>query len=756
MRILTIFLLAIILSVVMPVQGYDLLDEFETAGLTGGYGWTPQIQVLNGSAWYNNVTYMEADVNGYVTVISGSVIQPITSSSGGAGTKYGTALMEWEATDTYTYSAQIAVKITILEKTANPGYGSKVLYINKNATASLYPLMGGGMLSSHSTNPNAAWFPLSSGGGNATYRIYGGVPTPPEPPSADFTLSPNPPYIDPATISFTTNITGGTPTNWIWSFGDGSTWDGWSAMVPTPDPVVYGAGTYTISLYVNNSVGSTTHSETITVTNSSAPSGGTVLVGGTVADATTGSALQGALVTGTQGSASSSYTSTAAGLYNISQSFSTGQAITMAGTKTDYEPFSDTFTPYAAGNYTVDIYLLPTGNLTPPYDPPSGEVGSVAGLVQIKDVLTAVSSATVGIANDTWSDSTTTSGTGLFYFTDLCPGSYTLNATKSGLTSGDDETVTVTGGDTTYQNLELEASYNKTLTVIDATSFTPITNATVTASGSGSGTYTTDSDGQVVINSTYGILNLAITAEGYYAYSGAFSMTQSDESTVPLTKVPVQQQTAIWTPPQVVFQVIDANRNPIIGTEVMANAEYTTLPSGFNGAVSLMSSLFGLSEDSAGVILNRTAVHSGTTDSTGSIVFLMVPVIDYTVTVKDVYGINYTVNIMPKDTYYIIKTENATYQSQEHLALSGLNIYNGQSIYNASFYEPNSSYGTMANYVYDATNRTSGADCWFRLIDNGTVWWDNRTWALGSDLQVIEKTVPIVPYQQWRWGCQTI
>jgi hypothetical protein len=133
-----------------------------------------------------------------------------------------------------------------------------------------------------------------------------------------------------------------------------------------------------------------------------------------------------------------------------------------------------------------------------------------------------------------------------------------------------------------------------------------------------------------------------------------------------------------------------------------------------------------------------------------------VPTIEYNINITDSLGAVFTKTIYPLDSYYQIKTTTAINQSQASLALSSQNIYNGQSVFVANFTEPNSSYGTMNNYIYDATLHTNGANCWFTCKDNKTTWWNNQTWAYGSGLHIINRTVPIVAYQQWGWGCITL
>ena len=70
----------------------------------------------------------------------------------------------------------------------------------------------------------------------------------------------------PLTVAFTNSSTG-SPTSWLWTFGNGAT-----STLQNPAAVTYTvAKTYTVSLKVTNSIGTHTSSKTVTVTASSPP-----------------------------------------------------------------------------------------------------------------------------------------------------------------------------------------------------------------------------------------------------------------------------------------------------------------------------------------------------------------------------------------------------------------------------------------------------------------------------------------------------
>jgi len=307
----------------------------------------------------------------------------------------------------------------------------------------------------------------------------------------------------------------------------------------------------------------------------------------------------------------------------------------------------------------------------------------------------------------------------------------------------------------TRQDLIMAPEFTLQITFVDKDTNLPIPVVTVTDSNGGNQTTST---GVFTGTYEYSSVLLYAFASGYDAKAMSYVVDSNRVETVQLTKASaatVANSNVVWTAPQVIFQILDANNNPIVGTPVYANALLSTLPGGLSGATATMQDTYGLSEPAASRILNSSTNYVGTTDSYGCVVFMMVPVIQYAVTAVDATGYNYTKTIMPLGNYYQINTANATTQSQAALALSSANIYNGKSIFISNFTEPNSSFGTMNEYIYDATGHTNGANCWFTLKDNGTTWWNNQSWAYGSGLKIINKTVPIVAYQQWSHGCTT-
>lgn len=79
-------------------------------------------------------------------------------------------------------------------------------------------------------------------------------------PTAGFTFAPSSPTVG-QTVTFTDNSTGG-PTAWSWTFGDGGT-----STAQNPSHTYSAAGAFTVALKATNAAGSSSVSQTVTVTN---------------------------------------------------------------------------------------------------------------------------------------------------------------------------------------------------------------------------------------------------------------------------------------------------------------------------------------------------------------------------------------------------------------------------------------------------------------------------------------------------------
>jgi PKD repeat protein len=576
------------------------------------------------------------------------------------------------------------------------------------------------------------------------------------PPVASFTKDKTGGTV-PLTVTFTDTSTN-TPTSWLWVFGDGSTENN---TVKNPVHTFTGAGTYNVNLTATNVYGSST-SGTQAITT------GTVPVASFTANTSFGAPPLGVQFndTSTDTVAMSawnwSFTNITPGnntqvwwsqIRNATGSFGIGNYLIKLNATNTYGSNISTQTTWVnVTTFNAGFTGTPTG----------GTPGTSVAFTE----------STTGFNTDsrTWdfgdgNTSTSLNPSHVYAYS----GAFTVNLTAYNATAGYSSKVRTgyivinpSGGVSGFfrQDIILSGLYTLTLTIKDSATHAPIPVCQIIDSN---GDNTTTSTGVATFSYNYSVVVEYISSTGYNSMSVSYVMDRDRSETVYLTKTtavanstPVSQQNTLWSPPQVVFQVLDSNNNPIVGTPVSANAEFTTLPGGLAGAVALFSSTFGLSNTTAETILNQTTTYSGTTDSSGSVVFMLIPVISYNVTATDTSGVNYTISIMPKDSYYQIKTQNATNPSQANLEIAAEKA-SGASIYNTTFYEPsNGTIGVMGANIYDSTGKTNGADCWYTLVDNGTTWWNNESWAYGSGLQIINKTVPIVPYQQWKWGCNTL
>ena len=558
----------------------------------------------------------------------------------------------------------------------------------------------------------------------------------------------------PLVVTFTDTTTN-TPTSWLWVFGDGSTENN---TAQNPKHTFTGAGTYNVNLTATNTFGSNT-SATQAITTGTIPvasftantSFGAPPLGVQFNDTSTDTVAMSAWNWSFQNVTGNNTQVWFSTTQNATHGFGVGNyKIVLNATNTYGTNISTQTTWVNATTFQADF----TGT------PLSGYSGTNVAFTESNTGYTA--------DNRTWNfgdgnTSTSTNPSHIYNFN----GNFNVNLTVYNSTAGFSSklrsgyiTISDSGGLSGWnrQDIMMEGMYTLTLDFKDSITHAPIPIVQVLDSNGGNQTTST---GQFVGSYNYSVIVIYASSTGYASISRSYVMDEDRSATIYLSAVTPQptqnpQQNTIWTPPQVVFQVLDNNNNPIVGTPVWANAEFTTLPGGMASALGIFSSAFGLSNSTAGTILNQSTNYYGTTDSSGSVVFMMVPVISYNVTAQDTNGVNYSISIMPKDQYYQIKTKNATFENQAVSEIAYINN-SRNSIFNTSFYEPsNGTIGVMDAEIYDSTGKTAGANCWWTLIDNQTTWWDNRSWALGSGLKIINKTVPIVPYQQWQWGCQTI
>lgn len=170
-----------------------------------------------------------------------------------------------------------------------------------------------------------------------------------------------------------------------------------------------------------------------------APTTGTLQ--GTVTDATTSAAINGATVTIIGGA---STTTNASGFYQFTNVTPGTYNITAA--KAGYNTGTNTGVSVTAGNTTTSNFALTAA-------PPT--TGTLQGTVTDASTSAAINGATVTIVGGA---STTTNASGFYQFTNVAAGTYSVTAAKTGYGTGTNTGVSVTAGNTTTSNFALTPS----------------------------------------------------------------------------------------------------------------------------------------------------------------------------------------------------------------------------------------------------------------------------------------------------------
>lgn len=327
--------------------------------------------------------------------------------------------LQFNSTNTANYLASKTFKITPTNTNPTGTYNMTVYYKenevaawesftgNNRANAEIVKVAGNNAINDV-TPANAASYTLSSSpttvgsfNGDVTFSgafssgfsgfglgIYN--PSVPVAPTANFTAS-NTTVCVGSTVYFT-DISGGNPTGWTWSFGDGGT-----STQQNPTHTYASAGTYTVTLTASNATGSSTNTTTITVVTGVSYSqtvdlcpGESVTVGtstynsaGTYTDVITTAGCDSTITTTVNMLQASSYAQTV----EICQ----GSSYTIGGTTyTTAGTYTNVLTNLAGCDSTVTTTLvvnsLPSTSITPAsvnplcsYENPFSLTGSPAG-----------------------------------------------------------------------------------------------------------------------------------------------------------------------------------------------------------------------------------------------------------------------------------------------------------------------------------------------------------------------------------------
>ncbi|MEI6082680.1 MAG: putative Ig domain-containing protein [Verrucomicrobiota bacterium] len=231
----------------VTVDKLIVTNTLSTVTFTGG------TLALNKSIYLGNAITAGGTVkgNGYIT--------GITNITGALSPGFSVGALTFSNDLTFGSSAVARYDLgtnqdlTVVTGTLNLG-GTLVVTDAGGLTTGTYTLVSYGALGSLTmTNDNPLPGGLSGVISNdaANNRVVLVVTSgAPPPPAANFTAAPLS-GVEPLTVVFTDVSTGGTPTSWVWDFGNGTA----SASHPTN---TYWAGTYPVSLTVSNAGGSST------------------------------------------------------------------------------------------------------------------------------------------------------------------------------------------------------------------------------------------------------------------------------------------------------------------------------------------------------------------------------------------------------------------------------------------------------------------------------------------------------------------
>ncbi|MCK4500594.1 carboxypeptidase regulatory-like domain-containing protein [Candidatus Babeliales bacterium] len=351
----------------------------------------------------------------------------------------------------------------------------------------------------------------------------------------------------------------------------------------------------------------------------------TVYITGNVTEAVSGTNMQNVSIQYLQGSTYYNTTSAADGSYNVSDlSVSVSTTITANATYANDTNFGNnsynlstfSFTPLAAEIYNVDLILFDVNHT---YDN-----ASAYGLITDYIYNQPIESATVNIYNDTWSNSTTSTGTGYYVFHNLVAnGTYSINATASGYIDSNDYEINTTTSNATRQDIGLSTLYTVTVIARDATSTAYLSDYTAYLDGAAQESV----NGSVIFTDVeYGLHSISAVADGYYP----------------------------------------AGTTPLIDEDTIVTLDLTTTPSEYyspHRVKFILKSLFltRYSDVETTVYIGATAsgdaYKTGTTGTDGSVTFELTEDVQYTLTfIDDTQGIDETITLYPVDNEYTVYT----------------------------------------------------------------------------------------------------
>jgi hypothetical protein len=438
-------------------------------------------------------------------------------------------------------------------------------------------------------------------------------------------------------------------------------------------------------------------------------------ISGKVMNAENGSVLNGASVKITQSGAPQTVTSYSDGAYSLSSGLAINLLTTIETSKTGFTTDTFQFTPTSNTAYVLNISLVPTV--------PNFTGSAILGIVRDGNLKNLVPGVTVTATNATSVNTTTTNIAGYYKFNNLASGSnYQIYGTH---TLGNSDIVNVTAPAATFNRTDLILTitqlYRVMFTVKDTDSGVLITNAVITDDVAGSTAFAAVGGGTGQYYKMYPFGDqhrfTAVSTDYYTGYfpssTGNIIITGDYSDTFVLRKVDQGGGSVSYSSTQVTrFMCKDWQGNPVVDMNATMTKVETTL-----GSLDWFSYLFGINLDKTS-ILNTTM--TGTTDSSGSVSFVVIPVAKYSIHYeKPAQSINETRYYYPRELQYdeIFWSEAPTLSSSK-ITSSFYNTTNGTYMDLGVRYTDTSATDTTSftffvrdenhNLIYTNTNVTPG------------------------------------------------
>jgi len=395
---------------------------------------------------------------------------------------------------------------------------------------------------------------------------------------------------------------------------------------------------------------------------------GEVIVEGETYDATTGNLLGECVVTATQGGTPHTDTSDATDATYQITGLVTDSSIGVNATKTSYIGYPIYFTPYEGGHYEVDVPLVPSGgaspgewqevtggqltqinhnNTTTTYYNLTEDGTAIGGLVYEAPYWNMCDGATVTLSNATWNTNTTTGDGGWYQINNISAGgNYNFCCEKDGFSTVN-ETITVTAASFNRQDCYLNGDFTLTINIKNLDTSTTITDEVSVSLDSGE-TTTTSTGTCTFEDLDYGYYTITGECVGYYAGT-AYAVVDGDVTENLYLQAESEGGSGFgvgYAPKTVRFTTQTMWGSPIQDCCVNCTGYETTV-----GSWEWLYTLFGVDVNETPV---ATAEMGGYTDYKGDINFVMFEPVKYECSFVKAGEINKTIEIYPKDDYYLI------------------------------------------------------------------------------------------------------